>query len=63
MCVHSPHCLRTRNGFIDSKTAKLQNYKYHMLTNNKKEMPLHGPYTPQPGGVLTDEINTAEHFK
>jgi hypothetical protein len=34
-----------------------------MLTNNKKETPLHGPYTPQTGGVLTDEINTAEHFK
>jgi hypothetical protein len=34
-----------------------------MLTNNEKAMPLHGPYTPQAGGLLTDEIDTAEHFK
>jgi hypothetical protein len=33
-----------------------------MLTNNEKAMPLHGPYTPQAGGLLTDEIDTAEHF-
>jgi HKD family nuclease len=54
---------KQNNGFIDYKTAKKRNYKYRMLTNNKKETLLHGAYTPQPGGVLTDDINTAEHFK
>jgi hypothetical protein len=56
-------CKEQNNGFIDYKTAKKRNYKCRTLTSNKKETPLHGPYTPQAGGVLTDEIDTAEHFK
>ena len=45
------------------KQLEYRNYEDCTLNNNDNKTPLHGHYTLQPRGVLTDDIGTAEDFK
>jgi hypothetical protein len=45
------------------KQLEYRNYEDCTLNNNDNKTLLHGHYTLQPRGVLTDDIGTAEYFK
>ena len=51
------------NDYIVSKIAKKRNYNFCKTNNNINKSPLHGLYTPRPGGASTKAIDAADLLK
>src|ERR1700676_765797 len=58
-----PCPITVNNNILLPKQLEYRNYKDCTLNKNDNMMPLHGHYTLQPRGVLTNDIGTAENFK